>query len=36
MYQVLLWGTGKIAAECEENGLNAEIIGFGLFYFVKK
>lgn len=28
MYKVLLWGTGKISAQCEENGINAEIIGY--------
>lgn len=28
MYKVLLWGTGKISAQCERNGINAEIIGY--------
>lgn len=28
MYKVLLWGTGRISAQCEANGINAEIIGY--------
>ncbi len=28
MYKVLLWGTGRISAQCEKNGMNAEIIGY--------
>lgn len=28
MYKVLLWGTGEISAQCEKNGIHAEIIGY--------
>lgn len=28
MYRVLIWGTGLIATECENNGINAEIVGY--------